>query len=277
MEMIQRLKILFVVLLANVLLTACLPENDVDLAFDSSIDTIQVRQSHSFAATSNSSATITYRVTDADDDDDSDADSDSDDSDTDSDSDDSDTDTDSDDADTDIDADDSDTDMADIDSKGMLTARKGGTVKVIASVAADGTYESSTISHTLTITRLASTLTFTSPAATVQVGESATFAATSSSSAGITWSVTGADGNATDLADIDADSGQLTARKGGAVKVVASVAEDETHEAVTASHDVTLTLIPATIAFTSPAATVQVGKSATFAATSSSSAGSPGA
>ena len=148
------------------------------------------------------------------------------------------------------DTDDGATDLATIDdTTGVLTSNKGGRVKVVATVAEDGQYEAATATHTLELTRLANTLAFTSPAATVQAGESATFAATHSGSEAITWSVTGTDDLATDLATIDDTTGMLTANKGGMVKVVATVAADDRYAGTTASHDLTLTRIAATITF----------------------------
>ena len=166
------------------------------------------------------------------------------------------------------DTDDGATDLATINpTTGLLTANKGGMVKVVATVAEDDQYETATATHTLELTRLANTLTFTSPATTVEVGESVTFAATHSGSGAITWSVTGTDDGATDLATINPTTGELTAHKGGMVKVVATAAQGDRYAATTASHDLEITRLANAITLTSPPNTLEVRGTHTFAAT----------
>ena len=149
------------------------------------------------------------------------------------------------------DTDDGATDLATIDEgTGVLISNKGGKVKVVATVAQDDQYESATATHTLELTRLANTLTFTSPAATVDVGDSVTFTATHSGSGAITWSVTGTDDGATDLATINENSGVLISNKGGRVKIVATAAQGDRYAATTASHDLELTRLANTLTLT---------------------------
>ena len=150
------------------------------------------------------------------------------------------------------------------DGTATLTLVSAGMVEVIATVAADTTWSTDTIRHTLEITPLANTLTFTSPVASVEVGESATFVATHSGSTAITWSVTDTDDSATVLAQIDPDSGELTAIQSGMVKVVATVAEDGTYATATDSHTVTITRLPANLRFISAPARLHLGKAARF-------------
>ena len=150
------------------------------------------------------------------------------------------------------------------DGTATLSPVAAGRVQVIATIMADATWSRDTISQIVDITRLTNTLTFTTPVPTLQVGESATFAAThSNASASITWSVTDPQNRVTDLATITPD-GQFTAHKSGTVKVVATVEQDATYEATTASHEVTLTRIPANLRFTTAPARLQTEQSTRF-------------
>ena len=87
----------------------------------------------------------------------------------------------------------------------------------------------------------ASDLALTSTVDELAITEKHTFTATESHSGDITWGVTNTDGTDTDLASIDSATGELTALKVGTVKVVATVAGDDTYKRGTASHDVMLT------------------------------------
>ena len=103
---------------------------------------------------------------------------------------------------------------------------------------------------------------------TLEVNTPHNLAATSSNSgAPIIWSITDTSDAATDLATILPD-GQLTAHKEGAIKVVATVEQDDTYEAATASHTITLThtRIPANLRFTAAPARLQTGQHTRFRA-----------
>ena len=142
--------------------------------------------------------------------------------------------------------DNSTTDRATINASGLLIARKAGQVKVTATIAADNTYSSATISHTLTIEQGGTqsardpNLSFTGrQPATLEVNGSHTFRASTDGNTTVTWSVTHPDGTATDRATINA-SGLLIARKAGQVKVTATVAADNTYRSTTLSHTLTI-------------------------------------
>ena len=152
-------------------------------------------------------------------------------------------------------------------ASGRLTALGTGTVRVTATVAATATHARAATSHTLTILS-SSNLAFNATVDTLQAGAMYTFIATRSGSGAITWEVTDGDGAATDLATIDAASGQLTAAVVGTVMVTARVAATVTHGPATISHTLEITPIPTTLTLTStPAAdTLAVMGTHTFTA-----------
>ena len=171
---------------------------------------------------------------------------------------------------------DTDNTLATLGTNGQFNALKGGTVQIIASVAADDTYSSGTISHALEITRLANTLALTSAGggdlpATLEAGATHDFDVTSASSGAITWSVTDTSDQATDLATIDETSGVLTASRAGMIKVIASVAADDTYVAATASHTLEITRSSANLAFATHSSSIPLsGGAITLTATSDS-------
>ena len=87
---------------------------DPSLSFTAKTDTLPIKGTHRFSATSDSSGAMNWTVTHPDD---------------------------------------TATDYATINTSGMLTAYKAGQVKVTVTVAADNTYRRASLSHTLTITQ----------------------------------------------------------------------------------------------------------------------------
>ena len=184
------------------------------ITFTTTIDTLEARETHDFAATSNNTGgTITYSVTQPDG---------------------------------------TATDLAGIDTAGLLTAVAAGRVRVTATVEEDSRYRRATTSHDLTITRTAATLTLSAKTDTLAVAGMYDFNADSSDAMdarSLAWSVTNPDDSPTDRATIDPSSGVLTAVKVGRVKVTATAAEDGTYSGASVSHTVQITRLPANLAF----------------------------
>ena len=169
--------------------------------------------------------------------------------------------------------DDSPTDRASINpATGVFTALKGGgAVKVTATVAEDGVYAAATDSHTVTLNRLPSDLAFTSRVNELAINESHTFTVSTESTGALTWAVTDTRDRPTTLASIDRTTGELTALRGGPVKVTARVQRDDTYVAGSLSHTVTLNRLPSDLAFTSTTDTLEVNSTYDFDATASNS------
>ena len=136
-------------------------------------------------------------------------------------------------------ADDTATDRATINpSTGMLTANKAGQVKVTATVAADNTYSSSTIRHTLTISLQNPNLSFTASPTRLRPGQTTQFSVTRDGTGVITWSIVENGASAT----IDPATGLVTASATAeTITVQASVAETATHASQTLTVSVTVT------------------------------------
>ena len=169
-----------------------------NLRLTSTVGTLEVNATHTFAATSdNADAPITWSVTAADG---------------------------------------STTSLATIDAiSGLLTARAPGSVRVTATVAESNAYGSDTISHTVSIPRLPENLVFSDPPARMRVGSDQTqatvrFSVTQDGTGAITWSIV----EGTAAATIDSRTGVVTAgTTGETVTVQATVAETSTHAAQT--------------------------------------------
>ena len=172
-----------------------------NLELTSTVDDLEVEDSHTFTATHLSSATLTWRVTDTDG---------------------------------------NPTDLATIDANGQLTAHKGGTVKVIARVEQDETYAADTASHTVTLDRLPANLLFGGSFSTSipLSGGPITLSATTASSATITWSVSDASIATLSGSDRTAILTPLTA--GSTVTITAEVPKTETHAAASRTISITI-------------------------------------
>ena len=157
-----------------------------------------------------------------------------------------------------------------------ITANGAGQIRVTASVARDATYSGESVSHTLEITHLTPTLaiTPTPPMNNLGAGEMYDFAATTNNVGGvITWSVTGFDDGDTTLATIVSASGLLTAKRVGTVKIVATLAEDSRYSGLTKSYTLTIVRRDANLAITTPITEIARGGAAiTLTATTDSPA-----
>ena len=165
--------------------------------------------------------------------------------------------------------------MIDEDS-GVLTTSKAGAVQIVATVAETTTHSGATAVHALIITRLDNTLTLSSEGGgplpgTVEVNGTHDFAATRMGTGAIRWGVTDTSNAATSLATIDPLTGVLTANGGGMVKVVANVEPDDVYAAISESHTLTLTLIPADITLTDSTTNLNAMDTYTFMAASTAS------
>ena len=105
-------------------------------------------------------------------------------------------------------------------------------------------------------------LRFTASVDTLEINDTHDFAASSASSAEITWSVSD-----DTLATIDA-SGRLTAVAGGSVQVTARVEADDDYRGARISHTVTLTLLANTLTLSATADTLAIGAVHDFNASS---------
>ena len=198
------------------------------LRFTDTVDSLSQSSTHTFVATSLSSGAISYSVTDTHG---------------------------------------NDTTLATMNAMtGALDATVSGTVKVIATVAANGTYRGATISHTVNIPALPAALAFTNPVDTQGVGTLHSFAATHLSTSTAVYRVTNTDGSNTDRASIDSVSGLLSATALGTVRVIASIAGDDTYQGATISH--TLNIInSANLQLTASPARLLPNQTAQFSAT----------
>ena len=206
------------------------------LRFSGPADTLEPGDGHSFVATSASGSPIIYSVTQADG---------------------------------------SPTTLASIADNGWLTATAAGTLRVIATVAADGTdWRQATTHHALTITRLPVNLAITTAHTNIpQSGGAITLTATTDSSAAITWSA-----DATTVATISDNgngSATLTPVAAGTVTVTAEAAETATQAAASATLEITVNALQApNLRFVAALAEgLPVGESYSFAATSDNTSG----
>jgi len=156
-------------------------------------------------------------------------------------------------------------------SSGVLTPQAAGQVKITAQVAAGGGYRAASITHTLTITRLPTTLAFGAVETDIPLADGPlTLTATSNSPANISWRTSNPSIATTAGTNRTAT---LTPIAAGSTTVTISVPQTTTHTAATQSITLTITLRDSTLAFTgTPPASLVSGTTHTFTATTNSTA-----
>ena len=117
---------------------------------------------------------------------------------------------------------------------GEVSIVAAGITTITANVGAAGCYNAAQASYTLTVTRQATTTTFSSPTSSLTVGESVTNTATTTSDQTVNYS-----SNNTSVVTVDA-SGKATAVAAGTATITASVAQTGCLEASSDSYTITV-------------------------------------
>lgn len=154
-----------------------------------------------------------------------------------------------------IDTTSSDADIATVDSTGKVTYSKTGTVKVKATIAETDNYNEKVISYNLVIGKQAvDNFVFSKNTDTVTFGENSNkYSQTVQHSGGnignISYSLTDDSGNTTEVAQIDALTGEITIKKAGTVRITAEAAETDTYGSASASYTLIIKKADRTISF----------------------------
>jgi len=158
-------------------------------------------------------------------------------------------------------------------TSGQVSIVATGTSVITATIATNGNYNASTATYTLTVNKIAPTLTFASPTSVTKNYGDAVFtnAATSSNSAGAITYTSGSTGVAT----INSTTGEVTIVANGTSIITASIAANGNYTASTTTYTLTVNKIAPTLTFATPTSVSKNYGDAAFtnAASSSNSAG----
>lgn len=138
-------------------------------------------------------------------------------------------------------------------NSGAVSIWKTGTAVITAHISAAGCYTATTASYTLTVNPLEATTTFIDPTTSLEESESALNAASTTSGGTIIYT-----SNNTEVATVNALTGEVKAVKAGTARITASVAATDCYGESSAYYDLTVTAIPTyTIIWKANGVTVQ--------------------
>ena len=156
-------------------------------------------------------------------------------------------------------------DIATVDNTtGKVSYSKAGTVKVNATISETDNYKEKVISYTLSIGKEAvKSFGFQDSTVEVTYGDNSNKYDQRVQHAGgnigsIAYGITDDSGNSTDVADINSQTGEVTIKKAGTVKITAQAAETDTYGSASASYTLVIKKADRTVSFDNSENTIEI-------------------